>query len=105
LAETIGAFHRKLRESAITQKELAELLAEFDTESKAGAFTWLPLSPSVIDRVSKAYASLPATIHLRAADAMHLACAAENSLKEIHSNDARLLAASAQFGLKGLNII
>jgi len=41
LAETIGAFHRKLRESAITQKELAELLAEFDTESKAGAFTWL----------------------------------------------------------------
>jgi predicted nucleic acid-binding protein len=104
-AETVAAFHRKFRENAITQKELAELLAEFDKDSKAGAFTWLPLSPSVIECVTKAYASLPAAVHLRAADAMHLACAAENGLKDVHSNDARLLAASAHFGLRGVNAI
>lgn len=104
-AEAVAAFHRKFREGSINRKELSELLAEFDRDCKAGAFDWLPLSPTVIERVIKAYSKLPATIHLRAADAMHLGCAAENGLKEIHSNDARLLGASIHFGLKGSNVI
>lgn len=104
-AEVVAAFHRKFRDGAINQKELAELLAEFDKDCKAPAFSWLPLSLAVIERVIKAYSNLAATFHLRAADAMHLACAAESALREIHSNDARLLAASSHFGLKGVNVL
>jgi predicted nucleic acid-binding protein len=104
-AEAVAAFHRKFREAYINMKELKDLLAEFDKDCKAGAFTWLPLSHTVVQRVCKVYSSLPATIHLRAADALHLACAAENALREIHSNDARLLTTATHFGLKGTNII
>jgi predicted nucleic acid-binding protein len=104
-AETVAAFHRKFRENVINQKDLHQLMAEFDRDCKARAFEWLPFSQAVSDRVARIYANLPASIHLRAADALHLACAAENSLREIYSNDVRLLASAPHFGLRGINII
>ena len=103
--ETVAALHRKLREATISQREFAVLLEEFQRDDAAGAFRWLPLSPAVMQRVLDAFARLPATVHLRAADALHLACAAENGFKEICSNDTHLLASTSYFGLKGRNII
>lgn len=104
-AETIAAFHRKLREGAVSQKELGTLLTEFDKESNAGAYRWLPLSQAVVIRLTTIYSRLPATVALRAADAIHLACAADAGFTKVHSNDSRLLAAAAYFGLKGENVI
>jgi predicted nucleic acid-binding protein len=103
-AETAAAFHRKFREGVINQKELKTLLAEFSKDSNANAYRWLPLSPAVVLRLTSTYAGLPPAVALRAADAIHLACAAEAGFAKIFSNDSRLLAAAPHFGIKGENI-
>jgi predicted nucleic acid-binding protein len=63
------------------------------------------MSPAVVDRVTQIFRSLGRNIPLRAADAIHLGCAAENQFGEIYSNDERLLAAARHFGIKGVNIL
>ena len=102
-AEILAAFHRKLREGAVTPKSYQALLAQFEADQKAGAFHWLPASPEVLERISAVYASLPRTVYLRGADALHLATAAANGFKAVYSNDSHLLAAAPHFKLKGHN--
>ena len=104
-AEVVAALHRKRREGRLANNLYTVVLQEFAAESQAGAFTWLPLSPAVFRRIERVCVNLPQNVVLRAADAMHLACAAERGLREIYSNDQRLLAAASHFGLNAANVI
>lgn len=104
-AEVTAAFHRNLREGQISRDELNTLLVEFEKDSVAGGYHWLPLSISVVSRLTKTYASLPSDVALRAADAVHLACAADAGFSKVFSHDSRMLAAAFHFGLKGENIL
>ena len=104
-AEIIAALHRKMREHSVTKPVYRIVLQQFLNESRAGAFTWLPLSQAVFERIEFVFASLPATTFLRATDAMHLSAAAENRFREIYSNDANLLSAAPHFGLRGVDVM
>ena len=104
-AETIAAFHRKFREGALSRPAFHALLKQFESDSAAGGIEWLPITPSCVRRVADTYKSLPATVPLRAADALHLACAAEAGFTGLYSNDSHLLAGGLFFGLKAVNII
>jgi predicted nucleic acid-binding protein len=104
-AETIAALHRKYREGAYTASAYKQLLAQFKTDCDNGAYQWLPVSHSVMERVAKVFANLSPSVFLRGSDALHLACASENGLREIYSNDQRLLAAAGHFGIKGINLL
>lgn len=104
-AETLSALHRKCREGMFTLRDYGEVLDQFATDCDHGAYRWLPVSPSVMDRVAKTYRKLPPAIFLRASDALHLACARENGLNAIYSNDQRLITVAEHFGLKGIDIL
>jgi predicted nucleic acid-binding protein len=103
-AETVAAFHRKHREGVIDSTELTVLVREFGRDTDSNAFQWVPISPSVIRRVISVYTVLAPSIALRAADAIHLGCAADAGLTRIFSNDVRLLVAASAFGIHGVNI-
>lgn len=104
-AEVIAAFHRKLREGTLRTAEYRGLLAQFQADDAAGAVEWLPLAVEVQDRIGQVYAELPASVYLRAADALHLAAAAAHGHRLVYSNDLRFLEAAPHFGLKGRNVI
>ena len=104
-AELLAAFHRKLREGAITPRAFQARLDQFEADRESGAFHWLPIGPEVLALMQSVYAILPNTVYLRAADALHLATAGVHGFKAVYSNDKHLLAAARHFRLKGLNSI
>ncbi len=104
-AEFASAAFRKLREGAAAPVDFQSLISQFSEDVASTAIVLLPLTDGVLDRVETVFATAPATTYLRAADALHLATAAENSFTEIYSNDKHLLAAAPLFGLRGVNVI
>ena len=85
--------------------DFQRLLAQFKTDVSTTTIILLPLIDPVYDRIEAAFAFAPPTLYLRAADALHLATAAEHGFTEIYSNDRHLLAAAPVFGLEGVNVI
>ena len=104
-AEMIAAFHRKMREGAISQGAYVALLGQIRAHDRAGAFQWLTPGTETYGRIAEVYGRLPANVFLRAADALHLATAGQNDFRQVYSNDAHLLAAATHFGIEGKNPI
>jgi predicted nucleic acid-binding protein len=104
-AEVLTALHRAFREHRMEQTAYQAALAQFIHDRKNGLFLWQPLTEGVQKRLEQVIRKAPATAFLRAADALHLACAAEHAFREIYSNDRHLLAAAPLFGLRGANVI
>jgi predicted nucleic acid-binding protein len=104
--EMIAAFHRAFREGRLSRTAFQGFLDQFhyDEEEKA-SIEWISPEIAYFMRAEQVYREAPQTIFLRAADAMHLACAAENGFREIYSNDTHLLKAAPLFGLKPKNVI
>ena len=104
-AEFASAAFRKVREGAATPADYQNLIAQFRSDCASGTIVLLPLTTAILDRVEQAFTTAPTATFLRAADALHLATAAENGFTEIHSNDKHLLSAAPLFGLLGVNVI
>jgi predicted nucleic acid-binding protein len=104
-AEMLAAFHRKLREGAIRSTAYTALLDQVRAHIAAGAFHWLAPDREIFQRIDQCYRKLPGSVFLRAADAIHLATAAESGFRVVYSNDGHLLAAAKYFNIEGKNVI
>ena len=96
-AEVIAALHRKYREGSLTLTAYQLVLQQFAEDIHADAFRWLPLSPTVLDRIRLDFETLPRRNFLRASDALHLAIASENGFRQLYSNDKNLLSGCFAF--------
>lgn len=104
-AEVVAALHRAFRERRLRQDAYRTALDQFIRDSRDGLFHWLPLSDDVQQRLEGGFRKASATTFLRAADALHLACAAGHGFTKVFSHDRHFLAAAPLFGLKGVNVI
>jgi predicted nucleic acid-binding protein len=104
-AEFASILLRKRRESALSTDVVEEIRQQIRDDRENGVIVFLPLTELTIVRLETVLATAPSSTNLRAADALHLACAAEHRFTEVHSNDKHFLAAAPLFGLRGVNVI
>jgi predicted nucleic acid-binding protein len=97
--------HRKMREKLADPERARAVFQQMEDATRAGALPWLEPGPRSYQRVEQIFLSDSGTCFLRAADALHLACAAEHGFTEVYSNDRHLLAAAPLFGLSGIDVI
>jgi predicted nucleic acid-binding protein len=97
--------HRKMRENLADLARARAVFDQMENATGSRALQWLEPGPGSFQRVERIFLSDPGTCFLRAADALHLACAVEHGFTEIYSNDRHLLAAAPLFGLLGIDVI
>lgn len=103
--ELAAVLHRHFREGRLTRSQYGVVVRQFEADLDHGLWIWLPSGAALQAAALRRYKDLPAKFFLRAADALHLACAEANGFSEIFTNDRHMLAASAAFGLQGRNLL
>lgn len=96
---------RHVRERSLSRKRAEEVFQRFVQDETAGLWLFLPVDEALVKAACARLAALPGDVFCRAADALHLVCAAENGFSEIYTNDRHLLLAATYFGLEGVNVI
>jgi predicted nucleic acid-binding protein len=103
--ECRAAVHRHVREGKLGPSDAQLVHRVMERDDAVGLWTWLPLGDLLIEDANRAFQTLPASLFLRTADALHLVWARAQGFTDIYSNDRHLLAAAPHFGLSGKNVI
>jgi predicted nucleic acid-binding protein len=103
VAEVAAAFHRKLREGAVTPAVFKALQGQFVHDLDAGLWKLADPTEAVLRDVQEAFVRLNRSVFVRSLDAVHLVTARAEGFARIYSNDRHLLAAARSFGLDGVD--
>jgi predicted nucleic acid-binding protein len=102
--EVTCVFHRHVREGSLTAAQGRELTAVFRRHVESDLWNLLPVSDALLRRTATLVRGVPASVALRAGDAVHVASAMEAGEAELWTNDRHLLAAVAHFGITGRSV-
>jgi predicted nucleic acid-binding protein len=103
VAEVSAAFHRKLREGAVTLEVFKALQGQFVHDLDNGLWKLAGPTEALLREVQSAFARLTRSTSVRSLDALHLVTARAEGFDRIYSNDRHLLAAARSFGLEGVD--
>lgn len=105
VAEVSAAFHRKLREAAVTPAVFKALQGQFVHDVDEGLWKLADPTAALLREVQAAFSRLNRRVFVRSLDAIHLVTAKAEGFERIYSNDRHLLDAAKSFGLEGVNPI
>jgi predicted nucleic acid-binding protein len=105
VAEVSAAFHRKLREEAVTPAVFKALQGQFVHDVDEGLWKLADPTAALLREVQAAFSRLNRRVFVRSLDAIHLVTAKAEGFERIYSNDRHLLDAAESFGLEGVNPI
>ncbi len=104
LIEVTCVFHRHVREGSLTSPQGHELIDLFRTHVESDLWNFIPVTEAILRTTATLVRGLPASVPLRAGDAIHVATALEAGERELWTNDRHLLAGAAYFGLSARSV-
>lgn len=102
--ELMAVFHRRWREGKWDQGTMTHTMRQFEQDDLSGYWGWVPVDRAVTDLAARMFASLPSTVFLRAADAIHLATAMRQGAKALHTHDVHQAKAAAVLGIRVITL-
>ncbi|MGH7335783.1 MAG: type II toxin-antitoxin system VapC family toxin [Candidatus Rokuibacteriota bacterium] len=103
-AEVSAALHRKLREGVFGEAAFREVMAQFQGDCANGLWTWIPMTSRILAATVAAIREVPKSVFLRAADAIHLACARDSGFTAIYTGDNHMRVAATYFRVRAMAI-
>ncbi len=103
-AEVSAALHRKLREGVFAETAFREVIAQFEDDCSRGLWMWIPVTAAVLTSTVAVIRRAPKSVFLRAADAIHLACARESGFTEVYTGDRHMTVAAPHFRVRAVAV-
>lgn len=102
--EVAAALHRKLREGVFTAASFREVAAQFEDDCSHDLWTWIPLTATILATTVAIIRQVPKSVFIRAADAIHLACARESGFTEVYTGDRHMTLAAPHFRVRPVTV-
>lgn len=101
--EFYTAIHRHLIQGTLSANAAAQILDQFENETSR--WIWVQVDATLLERTSAMLRKSGPMTAVRALDAIHLVCAANNGCTEFYTHDRQQLHAAAVFGLNAKDVL